>query len=247
MAPRGLGPARHGAAHLAHLSIRSVRVGAALDTLPARTLIGGGRLLRQLFRGWWWILLAALALQAAPAQAADNFHFKLPPGPPPVALNPAVLSDDERVFLAGLPEIRVALQRVGAPPFERVDDDGEISGLQPEMLGTLARALGRMGYAVEQAALGDQALARWRAGGVRLLITDLRMPGLSGQALAQAIRAAEAADETLGRTAIVFCSGDVPPLAAEAGTLADAFIGKPVELATLADTLRALLGDAPGA
>ena len=118
-------------------------------------------------------------------------------------------------------------------------DDDEVSRL------LLGAALERMGHTVEQASLGDQALARWRAGGVRLLITDLRMPGLSGQALAQAIRSAEAADPSLGRTAIVFCSGDVPPLANEAGTLADAFIGKPVDLAALEDTLHALLSAAP--
>jgi CheY-like chemotaxis protein len=119
-------------------------------------------------------------------------------------------------------------------------DDDEVSRL------LLGAALGRMGYTVVQAARGDQALARWRAGDVRLLLTDLRMPGLGGHALAQAIREAEAADAARGRTAIVFCSGDVPPLADAAGTppLADAFIGKPVDLATLADTLHALLDTA---
>lgn len=121
-------------------------------------------------------------------------------------------------------------------------DDDEVSRL------LLSAALARMGHAVEQASQGSQALARWREGGVRLLITDLRMPGLSGQALAQAIRSAEAADASLGRTAIVFCSGDVPPLADDAaGALADAFIGKPVDLATLEDTLHALLDTVPEA
>jgi two-component system, NarL family, sensor histidine kinase EvgS len=145
--------------------------------------------------------------------------------------------------------VRVPLQQPGDAavrgPLRRsgvllLCDDDEVSRL------LLGAALARMGHPVEQAARGDQALARWRAGGVRLLLTDLRMPGLSGDALARAIRSAEQADPSLGRTAIVFCSGDVPPLAEAAGTppLADAFIGKPVDLSTLADTLHALLDTA---
>lgn len=114
-------------------------------------------------------------------------------------------------------------------------DDDEVARL------LLAAALMRLGHEVVQAARGDTALARWRHGDVRMLVTDLRMPGLSGQALAETIREAEAADPGRGRTAIVFCSGDMPPLAGEAGpALADAYIGKPVDLATLAHTLRAL-------
>lgn len=98
--------------------------------------------MRRLLR-CWCLLLSLLGLFGpALAQPAPAYRFRVPPGPPQVALNPAVLSEDERRFLAGLPEVRVALQRVGAPPFERVEPDGEISGLQAEMLGTLARALG---------------------------------------------------------------------------------------------------------
>ncbi len=95
-------------------------------------------------RLWRWLgLLGALWLGLAPAaHAIPTWHFRLPPGPPPVTLSTGVLSAEERTFLASLPEIRVALQRVGAPPFERVGPDGEISGLQPEMLATLARTLG---------------------------------------------------------------------------------------------------------
>jgi len=77
----------------------------------------------------------------APAAAAD-YRFRLPEGPPPVALSASVLSDEERAYLAGLPEIRVALQRVGAPPYERVGTDGEITGLQADILVTMARTFG---------------------------------------------------------------------------------------------------------
>ncbi len=94
----------------------------------------------------WWRSVVVAALVPAwllPLQAAEPaYRFVLPGGPPPVSLSPAVLSPEERAFLAGLPEIRVGLQRSGAPPFERVAADGAISGVQPELLSTLARTFG---------------------------------------------------------------------------------------------------------
>lgn len=87
------------------------------------------------------LLFLGLALGSLLAAAAE-FRFRLPEGPPPVALSASVLSDEERTYLAGLPEIRVALQRVGAPPYERLGADGEITGLQADILVTMARTFG---------------------------------------------------------------------------------------------------------
>ncbi len=87
-----------------------------------------------------WLCMACCLLAGA-AQAIE-YRFRVPDGPPPVALSAGVLAEDERAFLAALPEVRVALQKVGAPPYERVGADGEISGLQAEMLAMLARTLG---------------------------------------------------------------------------------------------------------
>lgn len=87
------------------------------------------------------VLGLVLGLWCLSAAAAD-FRFRLPEGPPPVALSASVLSDEERAYLANLPEIRVALQRVGAPPYERVGADGEITGLQADILVTMARTFG---------------------------------------------------------------------------------------------------------
>lgn len=95
----------------------------------------------KLLRALRAVLFLGLALGSLLAAAAD-FRFRLPDGPPPVALSAAVLSDEERAYLAGLPEIRVALQRVGAPPYERVGPDGEITGLQADILVTMARTFG---------------------------------------------------------------------------------------------------------
>jgi two-component system, NarL family, sensor histidine kinase EvgS len=53
-----------------------------------------------------------------------------------------LVSAEERAWLAALPEIRVALDRSGLPPYEWVSPDGEISGLQVDMLITLARLFG---------------------------------------------------------------------------------------------------------
>jgi two-component system sensor histidine kinase EvgS len=97
--------------------------------------------LPKLLRALRVVLFLGLALGSLLAAAAE-FRFRLPEGPPPVALSAAVLSDEERAWLAGLPEIRVALQRVGAPPYERVGADGEITGLQADILVTMARTFG---------------------------------------------------------------------------------------------------------
>jgi two-component system sensor histidine kinase EvgS len=110
----------------------------------------------------------------------------------------------------------------------------------------LAEALRRKGYPVVEVEDGQAALQRWRAGDVRLLITDLTMAGLSGGDLIAAIRQAEA--EQAGqagqaeRTAIIVCSGDLTPSAAATGTAPrhDGFLSKPLDLATLDDMLVAL-------
>lgn len=53
----------------------------------------------------------------------------------------------------------------------------------------VADALGRLGPAVEvvEAANGEEALARIRQAPFDLVITDLRMPGMEGQELTQAV------------------------------------------------------------
>jgi two-component system, NarL family, sensor histidine kinase EvgS len=92
-----------------------------------------------------WCLLAWLGLAVcgfSPKAEALEYQFKGWVARPPVSLGPAVLSDAERQFLAGLPEIRVALQKVGAPPYENVAANGDISGFQAEMLAHLSSTFG---------------------------------------------------------------------------------------------------------
>ena len=64
-----------------------------------------------------------------------------------------------------------------------VDDD-------PVMLAFLDRAVGAE-YAVVSASDGAAALDRVRAGGVDLVVADLKMPGLDGFAFTEALRADE--------------------------------------------------------
>ena len=89
------------------------------------------------------LLLALCAGGIAPLQAADvgrPAFFRQPPLAAPVTVGPEVLTERERAFIAGLPEVRVAIPLPAVRPFEDVAPDGEVSGIHPEMLGYLANA-----------------------------------------------------------------------------------------------------------
>ena len=103
----------------------------------------------------------------------------------------------------------------------------------------VARQLALAGFACETADDGVQALARWRSGRYALVLSDVHMPNMDGYALAQAIRADEAA-RGLPRTPIVALTAaalkDEASRCLAAGM--DDFLAKPVGIATLAATLR---------
>ncbi len=87
---------------------------------------------------WLWLTLFFFI----PNAHALEYQFKGLVGKPPVSLGAGVLSDAERTFLAGLPEIRVAIQKLGAPPYETVGANGDISGIQAEVLTHLSSTFG---------------------------------------------------------------------------------------------------------
>ena len=95
---------------------------------------------------------------------------------------------------------------------------------------------------------GDAALARWRADGARfsLLLTDLHMPGLDGEALCAAIRAEEAAGR---RLPIIALTANAVRGEAERAIAAgmDDYLTKPVPLQRLAAALRHWLPLSPEA
>jgi DNA-binding NtrC family response regulator len=59
---------------------------------------------------------------------------------------------------------------------------------EPGMRAGLAAVLTRGGFAVETAASGEEGLARLAQGGIDLLVTDLRLPGLGGLDLVRQAR-----------------------------------------------------------
>ncbi len=101
----------------------------------------------------------------------------------------------------------------------------------------LARILAREGYEVEQAEDGRQALDRLRSGGIELVLTDLKMPGMDGLELLQAVRALDQDVELIVMTAY----GTVE---AAVGAMKDGaydFITKPLRRVELVTTVRKAL------
>ncbi len=108
-----------------------------------------------------------------------------------------------------------------------VEDD---PGVRRAMRGWLER----LGYAVEEAADGLEALARWQAGRdrIRLVLTDVVMPrGLSGLELVRRLRAEDP------RLPAVVMSGYSADLVASGRPADVGFLAKPCSAETLAEAL----------
>ena len=103
-----------------------------------------------------------------------------------------------------------------------------------------ARTLKALGYTVREAGSGEEALALVKSGGaegVRLLITDVIMPGMGGRKLADAV-----AREIPGLK-ILYISGYPEDEIGRRGILDPgiAFLPKPFDLATIGKKIRGLL------
>jgi PAS domain S-box-containing protein len=109
----------------------------------------------------------------------------------------------------------------------------------PQVRGVTVRALEAGGYRVLVASDGREALATGAAAlrGVRLLVTDVVMPGMDGRALADALREAHPGIRVL------FVSGYTQDRIAERGVLASGieFLPKPFTAASLLSRVRAVL------
>lgn len=122
-----------------------------------------------------------------------------------------------------------------APPLRVLVIDDE-----PHVLRLIEDLLTADGHDVETLTDGRQALARVAATAFDVVVTDMRMPGMSGRALHHVLAAAHPA---LARR-MVFISGD-PVAAATDERLATAgarMLGKPFTWDTLRDALRAAVG-----
>ena len=109
-----------------------------------------------------------------------------------VAMAAGRLVRDRRQREAAAPELAAILPRATRVADARaqqrlvlVAEDDAVN--QKVIVGQLSL----LGYAAEVANDGSQALRLWRAGGHALLLSDLHMPVMDGQALARSIRAAE--------------------------------------------------------
>ena len=106
-----------------------------------------------------------------------------------------------------------------------VDDDDEVREM-------LAETLEDFGYAVTQAASGEEALPLLtRDSRIDMLITDIRMPGMSGLELAEAVTRQRA---TLK---VIVTSGYYQPQ-----PIAQRFLRKPFRIQELASAVKAELG-----
>jgi len=92
-----------------------------------------------LFAAGWFSGAAQAQVASAPHAAP---RFKTPAPLPAAILGAAVLSDAERSFIAGLPELRVGLPVTDARPYEVLHPNGDVTGVQADMLVRIAQAFG---------------------------------------------------------------------------------------------------------
>ena len=112
---------------------------------------------------------------------------------------------------------------------------------EPRVRGLVATTLRRVGYTVLEASNGREALAlaRAHAGPIHLLVTDLVMPKMSGQALAEEMR------QLFPGLPVLLVSGYTEDAALRAGELGQgvAFLPKPFSALELARRVRASLDE----
>jgi signal transduction histidine kinase/CheY-like chemotaxis protein/HPt (histidine-containing phosphotransfer) domain-containing protein len=102
----------------------------------------------------------------------------------------------------------------------------------------LSHQVAALGYAVEEAETGLDALLKWRTGRYGLIVTDCHMPDMDGYELTRNIRRAESAGE-LARTPIIACTANALGGEAEKCYLAgmDDYLAKPIEVKVLMEKL----------
>jgi CheY-like chemotaxis protein len=109
----------------------------------------------------------------------------------------------------------------------------------------MRRVLERAGIRVTEAATGEDAIEAIARDRPDLVVLDLRLPGISGFEVARWVRASP--DPVIARTVLLACSASVQPEvereALDAG--ADAFEGKPFDIASFVGRIRQLIAQRP--
>lgn len=113
---------------------------------------------------------------------------------------------------------------------------------EPDIRTNLQRLLRLEGYAVTAVADGQAALAVLQQSLPDLLLTDLMMPGLDGEALLRAVRS----DPNTARLPVLLLTARADSSDRQRGLMAgaNAVITKPYERAALLDCIRSLLAGA---
>jgi PAS domain S-box-containing protein len=157
--------------------------------------------------------------------------------PLPIA-DPAQLGDRAKAMS---PAAAVVANRREAPSVSEAEREATLVLLaedQPINRMVMIRQLNTLGYAVEPANDGLEALEMWKSGRFAIVITDCHMPRMDGYELARNIRAIES-QRGEGHIPIVACTANA--LAGEAANCfaagMDDYLAKPIELARLRDKL----------
>ena len=133
--------------------------------------------------------------------------------------------------------------RRASPPVAQAEAEGTLVLVvddHPTNRSLLERQLRALGYAVESAENGVQALEAWRTGRFGIVVTDCHMPEMDGYDLTRAIRADESARPAPGRrTPVIACTANALAGEAEVCFAAgmDDYLAKPVEMLALAQAL----------
>ena len=126
-----------------------------------------------------------------------------------------------------------------APPLVLVVDD------VADTRRLMRRVLERAELRVAEAGTGEEAIETIARERPDLVVLDLRLPGISGFDVARWVRASP--DQVIARTVLLACSASVQPEvereALDAG--ADAFEGKPFDIATFVERIRQLIAQRP--
>jgi len=122
---------------------------------------------------------------------------------------------------------------VAAPRILIVDDQRDISRMLRAALETLGR-----GYVIVDVPSAEEAILEMRRGGVDLLVTDLRLPGISGLELIRRLQAAS----NQARLMVISAYGD-SETRRQVKALGAAFFAKPLSLEEFLDGVQRALGD----
>ena len=115
-----------------------------------------------------------------------------------------------------------------------VDDDSDIRSLLRLILET-------EGFAVLEAAHGEEALAIIPTSIPDLVVTDLKMPVLNGLALIERLRS----EPSTANIPIVVVSASNEARALESSTRVEAVIRKPFDATAFAECIRGVAGSSP--